>query len=251
MYLLKTYFCPMAKVKIVVVEDEIVIADNICEILSDLGYDVAEPAISYSEALETINEHKPDLAIIDIRLRGKRDGVDIAQTLKGDYNFPYIFLTSNTDKKTVERAKKVTPSAYLVKPFSKEELYTAIEIAISNFEKKTAGSDLNDITTLNQSLFVKQKKLFIKVKFEDILYIKSDHVYVEIFSKDNHKYLVRGSLNEYISKLDSNFVRIHRGHIINLKHITVIDQDYVKIGNQQVPIGKNYREELLQRINVG
>jgi len=241
----------MSKVKIVVVEDEIVIADNICEILTDLGYDVAEPAISYSEALEIINEHKPDLAIIDINLRGKKDGIDIAQTLKSDYGFPYIFLTSNTDKKTIERAKKVTPSAYLVKPFSKDELYTAIEIAISNFEKKTVETDLNDITTLNQSLFVKQNKLFIKVKFEDILYIKSDHVYVEIFSKDNQKFLVRGSLNDYISKLDNNFVRIHRGHIINLKHITVIDQDYVKIANQQVPIGKNYREGLLQRINVG
>ena len=241
----------MSKVKIVVVEDEIVIADNICEILTDLGYDVAEPAISYSEALETINEHKPDLAIIDINLRGKKDGVDLATTLKSDYCFPYIFLTSNTDKKTVDRAKKVTPSAYLVKPFSKDELYTAIEIAISNFEKKTAESDLNDITTLNQSLFIKQKKLFIKIKFEDILYIKSDHVYVEILSNDNHKFLVRGSLNEYISKLDSNFVRIHRGYIINLMHITVIDQDYVEIGNQKVPIGKNYREELLQRINVG
>ncbi len=241
----------MSKVKIVVVEDEIVIADNICEILSDLGYDVAEPAISYSEALETINEHNPDLAIIDINLRGKKDGIDIAQTLKSDYCFPYIFLTSYTDKKTVERAKKVTPSAYLVKPFSKDELYTAIEIAISNFEKKTAESDFNDISTHNQSLFIKQNKLFIKVKFEDILYIKSDHIYIEIFSKDNHKFLVRGTLNEYVSKLDNNFVRIHRGHIINLKHITVIDQDYVKIANQQLPIGKNYREELLQRINIG
>ena len=241
----------MSKVKIVVVEDEIVIADNICEILSDLGYDVAEPAISYSEALETINEHNPDLAIIDINLRGKKDGIDIAQTLKSDYGFPYIFLTSNTDKKTVERAKKVTPSAYLVKPFSKEELYTAIEIAISNFEKQTAESDLKNITILNQSLFIKQKKLFIKVKFDDILYITSDHVYVEIFSKDNHKFLVRGSLNDYVSKLDNNFVRIHRGHIINLKHITVIDQDCVKISNQQLPIGKNYRDELLQRVNIG
>jgi len=241
----------MQKVKIVVVEDEIVIADNICEILSDLGYDVAEPAISYSEAIKTINQHNPDLAIIDINLRGKKDGIDIAQTLKSDYYFPYIFLTSNTDKKTVERAKKVTPSAYLVKPFRKDELYTAIEIAISNFEKTTVEADLNDIATLNQSLFVKQNKLFIKVKFKDIIYIKSDHVYVEIFSKDNHKFLVRGSLNDYISKLDNNFVRIHRGHIINLKHITIIDQDYVKVGNQEIPIGKNYREELLQRVNIG
>ena len=241
----------MAKVKIVVVEDEIIIADNICEALIELGYNVSEPAISYTEALGTIEMFKPDLAMLDIRLSGKKDGVDLAQIINEKYNIPFIFLTSNTDAETLERAKKVAPAAYLVKPFSKEELYTSIEIAIANFENQSHKTDINTGAPFKQALFIKQKQLFIKVKFEDILFISSDHVYIEIFSKDNHKFLVRGSLNDYILKLDSNFARIHRGYIINLQHISAIDQDYVKIEKHSVPIGKNYKEEFLRKINIG
>ncbi len=241
----------MIKMKILIVEDEIIIADDICEILIDLGYEVSEPAISYSEAASTLKEFEPDIAIVDIHLSGKKDGIDLAELINKEYNIPFIFLTSNTDAKTVDRAKKVSPSAYLVKPFSKDELYTSIEIALSNFEKQRINSESKSVPLLNQALFIKQKHLFIKVKFDDILYIKADHVYIEIVSKDNHKFLVRGSLNDYISKLDHNFTRIHRGFIVNLQHIVSIDQDYIKIDTHQIPIGKNYREELLKRINLG
>ena len=110
-----------------VVEDEIVIADNICMILEDLGYEVLEPAINYEEALETIKEDVPDLAILDIQLGGRRDGIDLAWKIKEDYSFPFIFLTSNADAATVERAKKVAPPSYLVKPFNKDDLFTSIE----------------------------------------------------------------------------------------------------------------------------
>lgn len=239
----------MSKVKIVVVEDEIIIADNICEALIDLGYDVAEPAISYSEALDTIKEFKPDLAMLDIRLSGKKDGIDLAQIIMEKHNIPFIFLTSNTDTETLERAKKVSPAAYLIKPFSKEELYSSIEIALSNFTQRKKEYEEKSITRQN-ALFIKQKQLFIKVNFEDILFIQSDHVYIEIIATDKHKYLVRGSLNEYINKLDNNFIRVHRGYIVNMQRIVAIDQDYVKIENQGIPIGKNYKEEFLKRINL-
>ena len=241
----------MTKVKILIVEDEIIIADDICEILEDLGYEVSEPAISYTEALDTASQFNPDLALIDINLSGKKDGIELARELKEKYDFPYIFLTSNTDKKTVDRAKHVTPAAYLVKPFSKEELYTSIEIALSNFACRPNTNETKEVSTIKQALFIKQKHLFIKVKFEDILFIKSDHVYIEVFSADNHKYIVRGSLNDYIAKLDNNFARIHRSYIINLRHIEAVDQDYVKVEKHMIPIGKNYKEEFLRNMDIG
>lgn len=96
----------MDKVKILVVEDEIIIADDICDILSELGYDTLEPVINYSEAIEAIEKYKPDLAILDIQLAGSKDGIDLAWKIKEDYQLPYIFLTSHADPATVERAKK-------------------------------------------------------------------------------------------------------------------------------------------------
>ena len=239
----------MSKVKIVVVEDEVIIADNICEALIDLGYDVAEPAITFSEALTTIEAFKPDLAMLDIRLSGKKDGIDLAQIIMQKYKIPYIFLSSNTDAETLEKVKKVAPSAYLVKPFSKAELYTSIEIALSNFDRNIKDTT-EKIVHKQNVLFIKQKQIFIKVKFEEILYIQSDHVYIEIIAADKQKYLVRGSLNDYIHKLNSDFVRVHRGYIINLQHIESVGQDYLTIANQAIPIGKNHKEDFLRRINL-
>ena len=76
----------MSKINVLVVEDEIVIADDICDILSDLGYETLEPAINYSEAIASIEENKPDLAILDIQLAGSKDGIDLAWKIKEEYN---------------------------------------------------------------------------------------------------------------------------------------------------------------------
>ena len=239
----------MSKVKILVVEDEIIIADNICDALEDLGYEVSEPAITYSEAIETIEEFVPDLAILDIQLSGKKDGIDIAQTIKEKYSIPFIFLTSNSDVRTVGRAKEVAPSAYLVKPFSKEELYTSIEIALSNFSNKDT-SIISKTENKQNALFIKQKNLFVKIKFDNILFVKSDHVYIEIYTSDGGKYLVRGSLSDYISKLGACFVRVHRGYVINMNHVDAFEHELVIIGKESIPLGKTYRGDFLKEINL-
>ncbi|MEM7040268.1 MAG: response regulator, partial [Bacteroidota bacterium] len=112
----------MRKVKILVVEDEIIIADDIADTLEDLGYEVLGPVISYSAAIPLIEEEMPDLALLDLQLSGRKSGIDLGLKINETYQFPFIFLTSNSDKATLEEAKKVEPSAYLLKPYSKEEL---------------------------------------------------------------------------------------------------------------------------------
>lgn len=237
----------MNKVTIAVVEDEVIIANDICDTLETLGYSVLEPAINYTEALETIEKHKPDLVILDIQLSGKKDGIDLAWKIKEDYNIPFIFLTSNADLLTIDRAKRVAPPAYLMKPFNEDELYSSIEIVLFNFaEKQKEDENL----VINDSIFIKQQMLFKKVKFEDILFIKSDHVYVEIYTQNQNKYVVRGTLNSYLEKLDNNFVRIHRSYIANLSHLDMINQVTIKIGTTELPIGQRYRKTLLDRINI-
>ena len=151
----------MDKVKILVVEDELIIADNICDALEDLGYEALEPAINYTEAIARIEEEKPDIAILDIQLSGKKTGIDIARKIRESYNFPFIFLTSNSDALTVNQAKEVMPPAYLVKPFSKDEIYTSVEIALHNFSKKIGEADDNKLI-IKDSLFVKDKGFYNK-----------------------------------------------------------------------------------------
>lgn len=239
----------MSKVKILVVEDEMIIADNICDALDDLGYHTLEPAINYTEAIIRIEEERPDIAILDIQLSGRKTGIDIAKKIRESYNFPFIFLTSNSDKYTLSQAKEVMPPAYLIKPFSKDELYTSIEVALYNFSKKIGEIDNNNLI-VKDSFFVKDKGAYTKINFEDVLYLKSAHVYIEIMLKSQQKIVIRTSLNDILEKLNSSFIRVHRGYIINTKYLTQITQTSAKILNDEIPIGKKYREDIVKRINL-
>ncbi|WP_347924677.1 response regulator [Pontimicrobium sp. SW4] len=239
----------MDKVKILVVEDEIIIADSICETLRELGYDAFEPAISYTEAIEVIENEIPDIAILDIELSGNKTGIDLANTIKKEYKFPFIFLTSNADVITLNKAKTVMPSAYLVKPFSKNELYTSIEIALYNFSQKI-GQLNSDNLIIKEALFIKEKGVFYKLAFKDILYIKSAHIYVEIILKDKKKYVVRGSLNDILEKLNYSFIRSHRSYIVNTTYLDQVSYTSLKLYDITIPIGKKYRQDILARVNV-
>lgn len=232
----------MNKVKVLVVEDEIIIADNICDTLEELGYNVTEPAINYTEACIIIEEEKPDIAILDIQLSGKKTGIDVAKKIKTTYNFPFIFLTSNADQATINEAKEVMPPAYLVKPFSKDDLYSAIEITLSNFRNYTKF--VEDKT----SIFVKHKGKHLKVKLDDILFLKSAHVYIEIILNNNEKLIVRGSLNNFLNNLNSNFIRTHRSYIVNLNYIEEIHNNLILIKELEIPLGSKYKAEILKKI---
>lgn len=246
----------MGKIKILVVEDELIIADNICDILEALGYEVLEPAVSYTEALERLETEQPDLALLDIQLAGRRDGIDLAWKIRDHYDIPFIFLTSNADAGTIERAKKVSPPAYLLKPFNKNDLYTSIEIALYNYSEGREGvvkekqekQEVDDFI-LKDALFVKHKQLFQKVKFEDILFLKSEHVYVNLVTA-NKEYLVRGSLSKFIERIPNYFFKIHRSYIVNINAIEAISFMNLKIGKHELPFGKGYRAELMNKIDI-
>lgn len=242
----------MSKIKILVVEDEMIIADNICDTLEDLGYDVCEPAINYTEAIATINSENPDIAILDIQLSGRKTGIDIAKKIRESYHFPFIFLTSNADSLTLNQAKEVMPPAYLIKPFSKEELYTSLEIALSNFSKykKEESEEVVESHIIKNAFFIKNQGSYIKILFNDILYLKSAHVYVELFLTNNKKFLIRKSLSDVLENLDTSFIRVHRSFVVNIKYISEIKNASVIILQNEIPIGKTHKKQLIEHINL-
>lgn len=241
----------MSKVKILVVEDEVIIADNLCFTLESLGYKVGEPAASYYEAIEMLEEETPDFAIIDIQLSSKKTGIDLANYIQDKFDFPFIFLTSNSDKLTFDEAKLAEPSAFLVKPYGKEEIYNAIELALYNFSKKKENAIDKENVILDDALFVKNKQCFVRIDFKDIRHIQSDSVYLDIYMVNGKKHTVRGSLNEYISRLDKHFVRSHRSYIINTQYLEKINHITATVYGKDIPIGKKYREELLASLKKG
>ena len=140
----------MSAIKIGIVEDEGITSEVIKVSLQKLKYKVAKPAFTYNQAVQMFEAEKPDLVILDIKLGEEKDGIDLAKLLKEKYQTPFIFLTANSDITTLNKAKKVRPSAFLVKPFSQIDLHASIEIAISNHQTQ-------NIETKTQSKFVMMK----------------------------------------------------------------------------------------------
>lgn len=243
----------MSALKIGIVEDELVIARTILSTLNELGYAHCGPAINYTEAIEMLERDQPDLLLLDIHLSGKKDGIDVAQKLNELHRIPFIFLTANSDGETIERAKKVKPHAYIVKPFTKEELFAAIEIAFSNFV-----SNLDSIKTehayphqTKEYIFVREGYVFRKVFFKELLYLESDANYVTLHLTSQKKVMIRSTLNDFITQLDPEmFIRIHRSYSVNIHLVDNVFPAEVSVNGIKIPVGRSYREYLFKALGI-
>ncbi|PZV13658.1 MAG: hybrid sensor histidine kinase/response regulator [Leptolyngbya sp.] len=124
----------MVKAKVLIVEDEILVAREIEGCLQELGYGVTGIAADAEVALQQIAETQPDLALIDIVIQGEQDGVTLASQVRDRYQIPIIYLTAYVDEQTLSRAKLTRPLGYILKPFNKNDLRVAIEIALARHQ---------------------------------------------------------------------------------------------------------------------
>jgi DNA-binding LytR/AlgR family response regulator len=149
----------MYKTKILVIEDEVIVAKDIQRTLIKLGYDVPAIANSAQSAFEKINQVDPDLVFCDIKLKGSIDGIDIALRLREEFMIPVVFLTSYVDKATLDRAKITEPYGYIVKPFNEVDLQTTVEMALYKFAQDQKVRDneqrfANVVRNIDEALFI-------------------------------------------------------------------------------------------------
>lgn len=243
----------LSKVRILIVEDELLIAEDLKDILEELGYEVCGIAVSAREALALIEEKSPDLALLDIQIKGGKDGIELAADINDQYHLPFIMLTSHADMQTLSRAKEVHPYGYLVKPFHEKDILAAIEMALANFAReqvKKQQDEKSEDFVLNDSLFIRTNGMLVKLKFTDIIYFEADANYTNVFTKDK-KFVIRSILKELENKLDPNrFARIHKSYLINLEEIDSIQADAVHIAGKEIPISRNQYSWLLQQIKM-
>lgn len=124
----------MERTKILVVEDEGIVARDIKGTLQNLGYEVTDTVSSGKKAIEKAEECRPDLILMDIKLQGKMDGIEAAHRIHARYDIPIIYLTAYSDENMLKRAKITDPFGYILKPFSDRELHSSIEIALHKHE---------------------------------------------------------------------------------------------------------------------
>lgn len=119
---------------ILIVEDEALVASYIREVLEELGFNVAGVASSGAEAMSLAGECQPDLALVDIKLAGPMDGIEVAQLLRGRFKVPSIFLSGVGDPATMERARHAAPLGILEKPFRPSQVFNALQRALGQLQ---------------------------------------------------------------------------------------------------------------------
>jgi len=120
--------------QIVIVEDERLVAQDIAQLLRDEGYEVPAIASDGKTAIQKIIEFSPDLVLLDIRIKGELDGIDVGEHILSFYAIPVIYLTAFSDADTLKRAQATNPMGYVIKPFRREQLLSSITIALSTYQ---------------------------------------------------------------------------------------------------------------------
>ncbi|MCL6293903.1 LytR/AlgR family response regulator transcription factor [Jejuia spongiicola] len=245
------------KVKILIVEDEILIAQDIANRLTAINYQIVGIAASAKRALELITKNNDiDIMLIDIILKGDIDGIELAKIINDKYQIPFIFLTSHADISLVERAKKVHPYAYILKPFNNRQVSIAIELALVNYANKTRENELvkkqtfnkteNQVLQIKDSLFLKKNHHFERVPLKEILFLQADNNYCTVSTK-SERFIYSMVLKKIEAHLPLNqFLRVHRSYVVNINSVNGFEGNMLFVGEKKIPVSKTYKEAVFK-----
>ena len=237
------------KKRILIVEDEALIADHLAACLESEGYIVQAIFDEAEAALAHLQLHRPDLILLDIQLAGALDGVDLAAAVLATSKVPIVYLTSNTDARTIARVKLTQPAGFIVKPFQPADLRPAIELALFSHER-SATPRPQATAQQDDSFFIKDKHVLQRVYYKDILCAEAMDNYTRIHLADR-KYMLSLTLKVVEEKLkEHGFFRIHRTWLVNVSRITCIRPTSVSIGEMEIPSSTTARAELLQYVET-
>jgi DNA-binding LytR/AlgR family response regulator len=241
----------MSATRILIVEDDMIIAANISLQLSNLGYEVTGIETKGEEAIHHALETKPDIILMDIHLKGKITGIDAAHEIHKFLDIPLIFLTANQDDATFEKAKETHPFAFISKPFTKQVLERTIALVEERIKVNPAAisSMEPDADVYDDRIFIRNQNKLIKVMLDDILWVEADRNYCQI-TTSQHTYTIVSPLNKLCEKMDpKRFVRIHRSFMVNFSKLDAVTDSSVELRGKLFPIGKQYKEELYRLMN--
>jgi len=245
-----------ALIKILVVEDEMIIGAKISMQLTSLGYEVTGILPRGEEAIIHVEENRPDIVLLDINLKGKFNGIETALQIQKLADIPIIYLTANSDEATFNKAKASRPYAFISKPYKQLDLQRAIELTICRMAENETGPHADESSDderpfiLSDRIFVRHREKMIKIIVAEILYIEADRNYCRIFTR-NKEYLLSITLKTIEEKLPGRiFLRTHRSYMINLAHVDEVAEGHVIIAQKAIPLSTGLREQLLQRIQT-
>ena len=225
----------MEHIKILIVEDEVLIAEDLKDILKTFGLKKIEMVHDKASALENLRLNKPDITILDIRMEKELDGLEIGEFIQNNYKLPFIFITAHSDIEMIKKIIKTKPVGYITKPFKKSDLFANINLAIEQL-------------TTNNKLFIKDGYSTHVININEIVYIESEGNYINIFTSSK-KYLSRQNMESVLLDIDSNdFLKIHRSYVVNLNKVKKYSSKEVIINEITLPISKTFYDVFIENM---
>ncbi len=229
----------MADVRIMVVEDENIVARDIQNRLQHFGYVVAAAASSGEEAVEKAAEAQPDLVLMDIMLKGDMDGTEAADQLRTRFNIPVVYLTAYADEHTLRRAKITGPFGYILKPFEESELRTTIEMALFKHQAEEALRKARDELELR----VEERTADLKSANERLKQEVEEHRQTTEALRESEAELLQAQKMEAVGRLAGGVA-----HDFN-NNLGVI-RGYLDMVLDQVPRDTSLHDYLLQALEA-
>lgn len=247
----------MKEERILIVEDDINIAENIEEILQLLGYVNIDLANSANQAIKIVKKYRPDIIFMDIKLKGDKDGIELGEILKQMVDAPLVYVTSYSDPTIIERAKRVNPAGFIVKPFNTNDIHAIVEIVLYNRRSKpTSETTLSKIKVespylVEDAVFIKADNAFERVPYPDIYYVEANGNMVTIFTK-HRNFTIRKSMKDMEEKLPSNlFLRVQKSYIVQLSQIENFNTKEINLQMGAVlQVGRQYYNSFLAKLNT-
>lgn len=247
------------KARVMVVEDESIVRWDIENTLKQSGHSVVASCASGEEAVELCEEHRPQVVLMDIALSGGLSGIDAAKRIRERTGSAVVFLTANSDKGTVDRARTAVPYGFVIKPFRPVDLMIAIEVAMHNHDKDSTVLRERDHLRMRLAGEGDQAALFITVKgrqqrvlCREIRFIQAlkDYVGIQVAAR---RYVVYSTMSGMEQRLPQDqFLRVHRSYIVRVGSIKAIEDYQVLLedGEERIPIGGLYTAKVRERLQL-
>ncbi len=247
----------MDTIRIVIVEDEFIVSEDIKSLLTAHGYEVVAVFEKAEEAEMFILTDPPDLLLVDIRLAGRMNGIQLVEKIKESFSLPVIYITANSESETYIRARATGPNAFLVKPFTAPNLLASIDLALFNFSNEVTPEKIEKPTEVKEEfgalihtcLFIRSNGRFKKVCAESILFVEAAGSYVHIQTIDD-RFTLTQNLGHFLKKNPiQNIIRIHRSYLVNVSRVESFDDSFVFIKDHKLPLSDSYKNDFMTRVH--
>ncbi|WP_300976879.1 LytTR family DNA-binding domain-containing protein [Flavobacterium sp.] len=246
----------MDTINILIIEDTLEESNTLSKVLLENNYNIVGVARTFKDALTLFYSQKVDIAIIDVFLDGKPDGIAFAEAISIVPNAvkPFVFLTNSQDRQIFERARLTKPFSFLMKPFNPLEILYAIEMAVEKFyaQSQVFQSEEQDTVVSHEYLFIKKKNALKKVALKDILYIEVEERYCNIIT-EKEKFVILISLTKISGLLNSNqFIKTHRNYLVNvnkIEEIILADNLIIVQGGHKINLSDTYKD-FIKKMNI-